>query len=49
MEIKIWTLSDNRGYFLENEEELAKNFCKVYGGTYHEDALAVCEPENDEQ
>ena len=32
--MKIWVLSDNRGYFLENEEQLAKNFCDVYGGTY---------------
>ena len=34
--MKIWKLSDNRGYYLAHEEELAKMFCEIYGGTYSE-------------
>ena len=43
--MKIWVLSDNRGFFLKNEENLAKMFCELYGGNYWADEIH--EPKED--
>lgn len=36
--MKIWQLSKG-GYYLENEEHLAKLWCKQNGGTYWADEI----------
>lgn len=46
---KIFVLDGQKGYFLENEEDLCKLYCNMNGISYHVKEIIIPEPEEDNE